>query len=233
MTDTAVETIFHTAMPSEYAIPAVTPPQPMMTSQMGSSMIEFSSSNQVRSFQIGYRDCAAEAIRFLIEEENVPVHDPLIIGLVNRLIEQDRALAIHDMMYAQNSPASQGGQVIHNSETNVHNEDSSSMETSTDEVIVSGHHAEPHAEISSDNGQSELNDSGLHEHSTDAFCSTNFYPFSQLSNDTDTTYDADNAKIASLAGEILALLQEENLSDYEDDSDSDEGFHDTDIEDSV
>lgn len=206
----------------------------MMTSPqlaMNPSILEFSSPHQVRSFLIGYRDCAAEAIRFLIEEENVPVHDPLIIGLVNRLIEQERALAVHDMMYAETNHASESGQIIHSQEQNVYSEDSSAMETSSGEVVVSDHHIEHHAQISGDIEQSQLNDSGLHEQPTNTFCPTNLYPLSQLSNDTDSTLDSDNAKIASLAGEILALLQEDNLSDYEDDSDSDEGFHDTDIED--
>ncbi|XP_064488866.1 uncharacterized protein LOC135400852 isoform X3 [Ornithodoros turicata] len=46
----------------------------------------------------GFRACAQEAIRFLIEEENLPGDDPLVVGLWRHLALQELSLDLNSLI---------------------------------------------------------------------------------------------------------------------------------------
>ncbi|XP_048770780.1 uncharacterized protein LOC125676946 isoform X3 [Ostrea edulis] len=62
------------------------------------AMIGLSPIEQAEVILTGYRDCAAEAIRYLVEEERFAVDDPIVLGLRKHLYEQQRALNIHRIL---------------------------------------------------------------------------------------------------------------------------------------
>lgn len=62
------------------------------------AMLGLSAFEQAEVVLTGYRDCAAEAIRYLVEEERFAMDDPLVIGLRKHLYEQQRALNIHRIL---------------------------------------------------------------------------------------------------------------------------------------
>lgn len=62
------------------------------------AMLGLSPFEQAEVVLTGYRDCAAEAIRYLVEVECFAMDDPLVIGLRKHLYEQQRALTIHRIL---------------------------------------------------------------------------------------------------------------------------------------
>lgn len=62
------------------------------------AMLGLSPFEQAEVVLTGYRDCAAEAIRYLVEVEHFAMDDPLVIGLRKHLYEQQRALNIHRIL---------------------------------------------------------------------------------------------------------------------------------------
>jgi hypothetical protein len=62
------------------------------------AMIGLSPLEQAEVILTGYRDCAAEAIRYLVEEERFAIDDPIVVGLRKHLYEQQRALNIHRIL---------------------------------------------------------------------------------------------------------------------------------------
>lgn len=62
------------------------------------AMLGLSPFEQAEVVLTGYRDCAAEAIRYLVEEERFAMDDPLVMGLRKHLYEQQRALNIHRIL---------------------------------------------------------------------------------------------------------------------------------------
>ncbi|XP_041354866.1 uncharacterized protein LOC121372543 isoform X2 [Gigantopelta aegis] len=46
----------------------------------------------------GYNDCGEEAIRYLMEVENLPADHPLVVGLRSHLIEQRKALDLANLI---------------------------------------------------------------------------------------------------------------------------------------
>ncbi|CAN8017157.1 unnamed protein product [Ixodes persulcatus] len=60
----------------------------------------------------GFRACAQEAIRFLIEEEHLPGDDPLVLGLWRHLAMQELSIDLDSML---SQYAAEGDSGIHDS----------------------------------------------------------------------------------------------------------------------
>lgn len=70
----------------------------------------------------GYRDCAAEAVRYLIEDERMSPEDPFVMGLRNHLYECQKRLDLHNILRHYGMVMSQSGNQV--------NEDSLSLNDS-------------------------------------------------------------------------------------------------------
>ena len=62
------------------------------------AMLGLSPFEQAEVVLTGYRDCAAEAIRYLVEVEHFSMDDPIVLGLRKHLYEQQRALNVHRIL---------------------------------------------------------------------------------------------------------------------------------------
>lgn len=66
----------------------------MATSMAGSE----SSEDDWRKILTGYRVCAVEAIRYLTEEEKLPLDHPLVVGLWQHLMIQEAQLDFQEIL---------------------------------------------------------------------------------------------------------------------------------------
>lgn len=148
------------------------------------------------AFLLGYRDCAEEALRFLMEVEHLSNDHPLVIGLKYHLQEQQRCLSFGHVYY-------DGGQeIITDFETNLNDSGISiqgdpNTPMSTESII----NPEP------PNGISLTHSSG------DTISTNQLLELASLQN---------NPAVSSLAEEILSLLEEsddDDDDDYNDDGD--------------
>lgn len=73
------------------------------------SQPETDSLEELEMLLAGYRACAAEAIRFLTEEENVPMDSPLILGLWHHLLAQEARLDVEGLLSNHGSEADDSG----------------------------------------------------------------------------------------------------------------------------
>ncbi|XP_061167426.1 uncharacterized protein LOC133185780 isoform X2 [Saccostrea echinata] len=62
------------------------------------AMIGLSPLQQAEVVLTGYRDCAAEALRYLVEVERFAEDDPIVVGLQKHLYEQQRALNVQRIL---------------------------------------------------------------------------------------------------------------------------------------
>ncbi|XP_062588388.1 uncharacterized protein LOC134250045 isoform X3 [Saccostrea cucullata] len=62
------------------------------------AMIGLSPLEQAEVVLTGYRDCAAEALRYLVEVERFAEDDPIVVGLQKHLYEQQRALNVQRIL---------------------------------------------------------------------------------------------------------------------------------------
>ncbi|KAK3097737.1 hypothetical protein FSP39_012653 [Pinctada imbricata] len=165
------------------------------------AMIGLSPLQQAEVVLSGYRDCAAEAIRYLTEVENIPADDPLVLGLQSHLHEKQKHLDFVQILIqyhnTMNSTESHDADLelgsLDDSGVSLQSETDPSLNFDTiDENIVSD--CEPTSEhISQD---------------VNIVSSTNCI----VQSEQETT---PSASITALAEEILSLIEEGMTSDSE------------------
>ena len=177
-------------------------------------------------FLTGFTDCAQEAIRYLVEVEGLPSHDPMVLGLKQHLYEQQRIYELNLLLRnsfqlntynSEHDLCSEVNKVKQNTCENVMNSGLVSHESVEDSVNKS-RHENPVDECNINNSasiheQEQRNDSEQIKH---------------MHIDSSET-DVPN-KVAELVNELFSLLQEEENDMYLDsDSEVDEGFEELDL----
>lgn len=168
------------------------------------ALIGMSSIEQQASLNAGFRDCANEAIRYLIEEEDFSADDPLVVGLKEHLKEQQRLYSLQQMFRQYN--------YMYGACDSEHLDDSG--------ISISSH--TDHDSGTSSDTRDVVTD--INVCITDNSLETDLKEESETKSDSHAHHEHSNVLdinvIASLAHEILSLLEDGvSLSDMDDDED--------------
>lgn len=155
-------------------------------------------SNDHSSLITGFRDCADEAIRYLVEIEHLSPDDPLVVGLREHLKEQHRLYSLQQMLIHCNLMFNNN----HYEQSDVSNTNQTHYDCNGS-VVSLEHQVSRKSALSEDSIENNIKDSHTMETESD------------LHNGNSNSLDM--AAITSLAEEIMSLLEEdETLSDIED-----------------
>jgi hypothetical protein len=193
-------------------VPAPTPPS-------GTGFVQFSPLDQTSLMMLaGYRDCAQEAIRYLLDVEKLSIDDPLVVGLRMHLHEHQKSIDIHQMLYGHYGHP--GGHFVDTMGGQYHHQG----------LLSSPSPHWPHWHVGGMAQSIMAADTDIHhqpiaEHVRTATPSAIIHPVASVDSETNSSTALDlgllqgsNAAIANLAEEILSLLEEgESFSDCESD----------------
>lgn len=162
------------------------------------AFIGITSNDHADSLITGFKDCADEAIRYLVEIEHLSPDDPLVVGLREHLKEQHRLYSLQQMLIHCNLMFNNN----HYEESDVSNTNQSHYHCH-DSVVSLEQEVSRKSALSEDSIENKIKDSHTMETESD------------LHNGNSNSLDM--VAITSLAEEIMSLLEEdETLSDIED-----------------